>query len=241
LFGSGINITAGQFSVSDPLFKAELRTTIEPYKIYGVAPGANSANLKYDRGVVIDKEFSTGTTLVAQVVTGNGIATGSEGYFFDRDKYKNYMLRISQSAGKNLSLGFFAFTGKEQNLRVNEILIYGPDLAINFGDKLMINLQYLWRNDSDVLVDPALEIFEEVKMKGGFAEIVFAPKGDMSKWYLTGLLNLVDSEINDLDYGSATVHFGYLLRRNVRLITEYTYSFMEEKSGRLSAGFVSAW
>ncbi len=241
LFGSGINITVGQFSVSDPLYKAELRPTIEPYKIYGVAPGTNSANMKYDRGIILDKEFSTGTSFVAQVVTGNGIGTGSDGYFFDRDKYKNYMLRVSQAVGKSISVGFFGYTGKERDLRVNDILIYGPDLALNFGDKLMINLQYLWRTDSEVLVDPTEEIYDKVKMNGGFAEIVFAPKGDMSKWYMTGLLNLVDSELDDIDYGSATLHLGYLLRRNVRLVTEYTYSFRGEEFGRLSAGFVSAF
>ncbi len=32
---SGINFYLGQFQVSDPLFKGELRYTLEPYKIYG--------------------------------------------------------------------------------------------------------------------------------------------------------------------------------------------------------------
>ena len=41
--GSGINLYAGQFQVSDPLFKGELRYTLEPYKIYGSAPGTSSA------------------------------------------------------------------------------------------------------------------------------------------------------------------------------------------------------
>ena len=55
--GSGINLYAGQFQVSDPLFKGELRYTLEPYKIYGTAPGNSSADLKYDRGVMIPKGF----------------------------------------------------------------------------------------------------------------------------------------------------------------------------------------
>src|SRR4030066_934980 len=37
--GSGINLYIGQFQVSDPLFKSELRYTLEPYKIFGAAPG----------------------------------------------------------------------------------------------------------------------------------------------------------------------------------------------------------
>ena len=63
----------------------------------------------------------------------------------------------------------------------------------------------------------------------------------MSKWYLTGLVNYVDSDLEDLDYTSATLHAGYLLRRNVRLVTEYTYLFTGSKYGKLSAGFSSAF
>ena len=47
--------TLGQFSGFDPLFKGELRYTLEPYKIYGVAPGNSTADLKYDRGIMFDK------------------------------------------------------------------------------------------------------------------------------------------------------------------------------------------
>jgi hypothetical protein len=39
----------------------------------------------------------------------------------------------------------------------------------------------------------------------------------MSKWYLTGLVNWVESDYDPLDYASATLHAGYLLRRNMRL------------------------
>lgn len=241
LFGSGVNVTLGQFSVSDPLFKSELRPTLEPYKVYGVSPTDGSANMKYDRGIIVDKSFSTGTTVVAEVVTGNGIGQGSEGYFFDRDRHKNVMLRLSQDIGNILSIGMFGYSGKEENTRTNDILIFGPDVTMNFNDRLMINAQYLWRTDSDVLTDPIGETYEEIKMNGGFLEIVFAPKGDMSKWYLTGLLNLVDSEIDDLDYTSATLHAGYLLRRNVRLVTEYTQILSGEGYGKISAGFVSAF
>ena len=58
---------------------------------------------------------------------------------------------------------------------------------------------------------------EDITTDGGFAEIIYSPKGDMSKWYLTGLLNIVESDADGLDYRSATLHAGYLLRRNVRI------------------------
>ena len=63
----------------------------------------------------------------------------------------------------------------------------------------------------------------------------------MSNWYLTGLLNIVESDAPGLDYHSATLHAGYLLRRNVRVVTEYTYRFSDVNFGRVSAGFVSAF
>ena len=47
LFGTGINFSIGQFAVSDPLFKSELRYTIEPYRIYAVAPGNSTTAVSY--------------------------------------------------------------------------------------------------------------------------------------------------------------------------------------------------
>ena len=35
-------------------------------KFMSVAPGNSTANLKYDRGIMFDKGFKTGTTLVAR-------------------------------------------------------------------------------------------------------------------------------------------------------------------------------
>lgn len=246
LFGTGINISMGQFSVSDPLFKGELRYTIEPYMIYSSAPGNSVADLKYDRGIIMDKELPTGTTLVAEIINGCGIGEAGEGYLFDKDKHKNYMLRISQALGDKVSAGLFGYFGKEDlnnstDIFTNKIQMFGPDLVINLDDKLMVNLQYLRRTDSEVYLGPFLGVEEDVLTHGGFAEIIYGPKGDMSTWYLTGLLNWVESDNNDLDYRSATLHAGYLLRRNVRLVTEFTYKFSGVTYGKMSAGFVSAF
>ena len=72
-----------------------------------LAPGNSTANLKYDRGIIFEKDFKTGTTVVAQIVNGCGIGEASEGYLFDKDKYKNFMLRINQSIGKIVSRSGF--------------------------------------------------------------------------------------------------------------------------------------
>jgi hypothetical protein len=242
---TGINLYAGQFQVSDPLFKSELRYTLEPYQIYGSAPGTSSADLKYDRGVMIEKEFSTGTTLLGEMVNGCGIGEAREGYIFDKDKYKNFMLRINQSIGKNISIGVFGYTGRElvwdpYGQTVSDIRMFGPDLTIDIDEKLIINAQYVRRTDSRVFDGAPLAV-EDVMTSGAFAEVIYAPKGDMSKWYLTGLYNWVESDYNSLDYSSATLHAGYLLRRNMRVVGEFTQILNPDSYGKISVGIITAF
>lgn len=245
--GAGINLFIGQFQVSDPLFKGELRLTLEPYQIYAVKPDNSSVNLKYDRGIMFDKSFKTGTTLVGEIVNGSGLDPAWGEFLFDKDKFKNFMLRISQSIGKAISVGFFGYSGKEalnDNMTpyTNEIRMYGPDVAIDIDQKLMVNMQYVWRTDSEVFNAAEEETLTDVNTRGGFIEIIYAPKADMSKWYMAGLVNLVESQIDNLDYQSATLHFGYLLRRNVRVVAEGTYIFSgADPYAKASAGFVSAF
>ncbi len=248
LFGSGINFYIGQFQASDPLFKGELRYTLEPYQIYGTTPGNSLADLKYDRGIIFDRDFKTGTTVVAQILNGCGIGEAGAGNLFDNDKYKNFMGRITQSIGPSLSIGLFGYTGKEllsdpANIWAsitNNIKMIGPDISINFEDKFVVNVQYVRRTDSQVF-DGMGGINSNIVTDGGFAEIIYSPKGDMSNWYLTGLANIVDSDLDELDYKSATFHAGYLLRRNVRLVSEFTQVFSPGSFGKVSVGVVSAF
>jgi hypothetical protein len=197
---------------------------------------------------MFDKSFATGTTIVGQIINGCGIGEASEGYLFDKDKYKNLMLRLNQSIGKNISIGFFGYMGKEviseylPDPFTSEIKMYGPDVAIDIDGKLMVNMQYVWRTDSDVYDSVEEEMLTDMSTHGGFLEIIYASKGDMSKWYLAGLVNLVESQIDDLDYQSATLHFGYLLRRNVRAVAEGSYIFSGiNPYAKASIGLVSAF
>jgi hypothetical protein len=246
LFRTGINVYLGQFAASDPMFKGEMRYTIENYKIYATAPGESSINLKYDKGILLDKGFETGTSVVFEVLSGTGLREADHWYVFDKDKYKNMLLKLTQDIGEYASLGFFGYTGKEvlQNNTgnfVSSVKMYGPDLVLDFNEKLIIGLQYLWRTDSDVYFNWEEPMIEDVKTHGGFAEVIFSPRGDMSNWYLTGLLNWVESDLDFLDYRSATLHAGYLIRRNVRLVTEFTQVFGSQSYAKWSAGFVSAF
>lgn len=246
LFRTGINIYLGQFAVSDPMFKGEMRYTIENYHIYATAPGQSSVNLKYDKGILLDKGFKTGTTVVFEVISGTGLGYADYWYVFDKDKYKNMLLKVTQDIGEYASLGFFGYTGKELLWTgtgdiVSSVKMYGPDLVLDFNEKLIIGLQYLWRTDSDVYLNPGQPVRKNVLTHGGFAEVIYSPKGDMSTWYLNGLLNWVESDLDMLDYRSATLHAGYIIRRNVRLVTEYTRVFSGNPYGKLSGGFVSAF
>lgn len=248
LFKSGINVTFGQFQASDPLYKGELRLSLEPYKIYGTSPGNSSADLKYDRGIIFDRDFKTGTSAVFEILNGCGIGEADEGYLFDKDKYKNFMLRLNQSAGKNISFGLFGYTGKEiledPGLLLpdvtNKLMMFGPDISLNFDDRFVLNAQYVRRTDSDVYTGAGVTM-GDVVTDGGFAELIYSPKGDMSKWYLTGLVNLVNSNIDELDYRSATLHAGYILRRNVRIVSEYTQVMAPASFGKVNAGIVAAF
>jgi len=196
----------------------------------------------------MERGFSTGTDIIGQVLNGCGIGEADEGYLFDKEKYKNFMGKITQSIGKNISVGVFGYSGKEllqdpgmsATDIVNDMNMYGPDVSLNFSDKFVLNVQYLWRQDSQVYSNSG-DYISDVNTQGGFAELIFSPAGDRSKWYLTGLVNLVNSDYDDLDYTSATFHAGYLIRRNVRLVTEFTQVIDPVSYGKVSAGFVSAF
>lgn len=247
LFGSGINISAGQFQVCDPLYKRELRLTLEDYVIYTLKPGTSSISLKYDRGIIVDYGLKTGTDFVAEIVNGNGIGEAGNEFMFDKDKYKNFFIKGSQSIGKMFNIGLFGYFGKESladtsNAPVNSVVFWGPNLTFNFDEKFVVNVQYARRTDSEVVIEGETTEFRgDVLTHGGFAEIIFAPKGDMSDWYLTVLGNWVDSDLEELDYSSASLHAGYLLRRNVRLVGEYTWQFSNDGWGRASLGVVAAF
>jgi hypothetical protein len=63
----------------------------------------------------------------------------------------------------------------------------------------------------------------------------------MSTWYLTGLINIIESDLDELDYRSATMHAGYLIRRNFKAVLEFTQNFAFHSYGKISAGFVAAF
>jgi hypothetical protein len=249
LFGIDLDIYLGQFQVSDPLFKRELRLSLEDYVLYTSRIGSSGIDLTYDKGLMVTLGLPSGTGITLEVVNGNGIGEAQR-RVFDNDKYKNVFAKVSQDFGDILTAGIFAYSGKEEIIhysmagRTNNVFMWGPDITFTPNDKLTLNAQYLRRDDS--LIYPEMTgpgTMSDVTTEGAMAELIFMPRGEQSNWYLLALFNWVDSEYAPANYQSATFHAGYLLRRNVRLATEYTLDFTNanRKDHRLSVGFVSAF
>jgi len=247
IFGTGINISAGQFQACDPFYKREIRLTLEDIAILTSVPGTSNASLKYERGIMADYEIPRlATGIVAELLNGNGIRNGGEEFLFDKDKYKNLLLYISQPLGRSFTIGLMGYLGKEVVSGApvtlpSQIKMIGPVIKANFGEHFIINAQYILRTDSRIFDETLGTWGTGINTQGGYLEAIYTPRSDASKWYFTGLLNWVESDYDMLDYRSATFHVGHVLRRNVRLISEYTYLEGEDKYGKLSLGFVAAF
>jgi len=239
LFGSDLDLYVGQFQVSDPLFKREVRLPFEDYQIYRTTPGDSRINLTYDRGLMLTYGLPTGTDITFEVLNGTGIHEANVFRNFDDDGYKNVMLRVSQEVAPAFRLGAFGYSGKERpDEVVNSVWMAGGDATLSVKP-FELNVQYVERRDSNPYYAVILPI-EEVMTRGVFAELIYRPKGDDSRWYAAGLFNWVDSDQEDLRYTAATAHIGYLLRRNIRLTAETTYAFRGpyEKHLRVGTGLV---
>jgi len=242
LFGSELDIYAGQFQVSDPLFKRELRLTREDYQIYKAHPAGSNINLAYDRGFMFTYGFDTGTDFSFEVVNGNGLSIPDENKVFDKDNFKNLAGRFSQDIGDFLRFGYFGYYGKEsifddsKKIANNKMYYMGPDLTLSYNDKLELNVQYLYRKDEFASTKET----KEIRTNGGLAELIFTPNGDESKWYLVGLFNLVESDEKAMDYKSASIHAGHVFRRNLRFVVEYKYDIKHEYH-EFGVGVVSAF
>lgn len=243
LFGSELDFTIGQFQVCDPLFKRELRLTRDDYYIYKVRPGNSIVDLTYDRGVMLGYGFESGTDLVLEVVNGSGIGEEFLNGTFDNDKYKNLFGRISQDAGEHFRIGAMGYWGKEEQevseaiKSQNELSMLGGDATFSF-EPLELNLQFIIRNDDNPYF--TIDEKEKIKTQGAFAELILRPEGDDSDWYSVALFNWIESDQTDLNLKQLGIHFGYLLRRNIRLVAEYSQNFTA-KYGTIGLGFVTAF
>ncbi len=245
VFDTGLDVSVGQFQVSDPLFKREIRLTLEDYHIYKATPGLSRINLTYDRGIMLSYGLPTGTDLVLEVLNGMGLTPEGDKGNYDFDKFKCFLGRVSQDLGDRMRVGGFGYLGweKQYNNR-NDIWMLGADASLD-SPPFTLNAQYIERRDNNPYF--AYEIIPAdvpaIATRGAFAEVVFLPKGDDSDWYAAGLFNWVSSDHPGLKYLSLTAHAGYLLRRNVRLTVEGSY-FIDSPFGsypRVASGLITAF
>lgn len=237
LFGSKVDLIFGQFQVSDPLFKRELRLERTDYRIYQTLVGQSDIKLTYDRGLMFSATAPGEVDVVLQVVNGNGIPSGE----FDKDDDKNVALRLAREVG-GVRLGLFGYWGREEERdRVtgikNEVTYVGPDLAARWGPNWELNLQYLERRDDDPFFTGGSTTW---KTRGGFAELHFFPQGEDGRWALSALYNRVESDDPAADAETASLTLNHLLARNLRLVAEAGYDLHGEQS-EASLGVVTAF
>ena len=264
LGGLGVSLIAGQFQVSDPLFKRELRLSYEDYQPYRLRVGEAASDLTYERGVMLLGSPWTGGDVSLQVVSGRGLNAASGARQYDRDDPKNLALRVSQEIGF-LRVGVFGYRGvqKDDGAR-NRTYIWGPDATVEMGERTRLNIQYLRRVDDDPffgacsIASPCpgnMTTASGTTVDAGLAEMTFSPQGPSGRLTFTGLVNWIESSRPVISlrlgeqeqepgyftkYRTATGGVHYLLRRNVRLMTEAGYDW-EHKQTRLTSGFVLAF
>lgn len=264
LGSSGVSLLVGQFQVSDPLFKRELRLQYEDYQPYRVRVGEARADLTYDRGVMAIWSPRTGTDVAMQVVNGQGLRPASSHRQYDADPYKNFALRVSQEMGP-LRVGAFGYFGHERADGVrSSIRVFGPDATFELGSIGELNLQFLRRRDGDAFFGTcspaapcpggAIAPFAST-VDAAMAELLLWPSGQAGRWFVTGLVNWIDADapvvslrIGEQDsdpgyltrYRTGTLGLHYLLKRNVRLLGEGGWDFERDQT-RLAAGFTMAF
>ena len=257
--GSGVSLLAGQFQVSDPLFKRELRLEYEDYQPYRVRVGDTRADLTYDRGLMALWSPREGTDVALQMVNGSGLSVANANRQYDRNGFKNVALRLSQDIGP-LRLGAFGYFGEEgADGAESQIRILGPDATIALGSRAELNLQLYRRWDDDPFLgacSPATPCPGgatapfETTVGAAMAELLFWPQGVAGRWVVAGLWNWIDADapvislrLGEQDeppgyltrYHTAGMGLHYVLRRNVRLLGEGSWDF-EREQARLVSG-----
>lgn len=245
--GSGISAIVGQFQVSDPLFKRELRLPYEDYQPYRVRVGDARADLAYERGVMVSVSPWGGGDVALMVVNGQGLVAAGTDRQYDTDNFKTVAARYSHDVGP-LRVGAFGYLGRERaEGERDRITVLGPDATVTFG-QLEVNAQYLWRRDTNPLLLPT---GPETTVRSAMAEVLWGPFGTDGRWTVAGLYNWIDADepIIRLNAGDdepletyQTVNAGlhYLLWRNVRLMGEAMYDVERERT-RFTFGTVMAF
>ncbi|UCC81981.1 MAG: hypothetical protein JSW46_13365 [Gemmatimonadota bacterium] len=246
--GAPIDVAVGQFQVSDPMFKRELRLEFDDYAIYRARVGDQPQDLTYDRGVTAAWEAGT-VVLTGTVVNGNGKGPAGDNRKLDNDAPLDVFGHLNWSALPALRLGIMGYYGQSDSEAAgsvrNELWMAGADATVTVGN-LEVNAQYIHRDDSN----PTFTSTEpNVQMDGGFAEAIY--RFPDSRFYAVALWNYIWANEPLLDvrlggpsdiqrYHMFTAGFGWLWRTNVRTLFEGGWD-IEQETTRWTLGFSSAF
>jgi hypothetical protein len=241
----------GQFQVSDPLFKRELRLMFEDYAIYRVHVGEQGIDLTYDRGLMVSAD-AAGFGLTGELVNGNGIGPAGSDRRLDDNAIKNLFGHATRDlVAGHARLGVMGYSGRTDGedptgVRVrSETWMAGLDATLSSGP-VDLNLQYVHREDRN----PTFTVGEpDAVTRGGFAELILAPLE--GRTYGFALYNRVDCDRPLLDpraggpsgvsrFQTLAAGVGHLLARNVRVQFEAGYD-LEADAARGTLGMTLAY
>lgn len=249
--GRPLDLAVGQFQVSDPLFKRELRLMFEDYVVYRAHVGDQTIDLTYDRGLMLMADFA-GATLTAELVNGNGIGAAGSTRRLDDNAFKNLFGHLTRDVVPGRArLGAMGYLGRTDGLNPvgdaarSETWMVGADATITAGP-VDVNLQYLHREDQLPTFTPGES---DAVTDGGFVEVIVAP--EERRTYGFALYNRVEcdrpllnprvgSPTNVSRFQSAAAGVGYLVARNVRVQLEAGYD-IESETGRATVGMTLAY
>ena len=251
LGGRPVDLAVGQFQVSDPLFKRELRLMFEDYVVYRAHVGDQAIDLTYDRGLMLLADVA-GFGMTAEIVNGNGVGPAGPTRRLDDNALKNVFGHVTRDLMPGAArLGAMGYSGRTDGLSPggtevrSETWMAGLDATITAGP-LDLNLQYIHREDKLPTFTPGEP---DAVTDGGFAEAIVSHEA--SRTYGFALYNLVDCNqpllapglggpVNLLRYQSAAAGFGYIVARNVRVQLEAGFD-IETEATRATLGMTLAY
>ncbi|UCC73585.1 MAG: hypothetical protein JSV86_03205 [Gemmatimonadota bacterium] len=248
--GAPLDVAVGQFQVSDPMFKRELRLEFEDYAVYRARIGDQPQDLTYDRGVSAVWDVAN-VTLTGTAVNGNGKGPANDNRQLDNDSPLDLFGHLNWSLRPELRLGLMGYYGQSDleeappDSANNDLWMAGFDATLSFGG-WEINGQYVHREDDHPTFTQGEPTAET---DGGFAEVIY--RFPNSRMYALALYNNVycsepllnvrlGGPANTKRYQTITAGFGWMWRRNVRTLIEGGWD-IEQESTRWTLGFSAAF